>query len=403
MWSHTPPPRKTTAFSTTEYVAANVEVSRADRCSPIRVGHHFGEGSYMHLVDILSLRQVPAAGLYLALTRRCPLSCAHCSTNSSLASEEHAASTFVRLIESFTPTCRPEVVVLTGGEPLVRPALVREITERAHAVGTRVVLASGMFFARQPIVPRLLDETIRTVDHLTASLDIYHEQQVARTDVFRVMHAVLDRGQGASFCVVGLTEQDPYLTDVTESIRREFDDRIPIVVNLVGAVGRAREWLAESPYEVGLPPTVDPVPCDMATWPVVSYDGTVVACCNQEAIDGPTPAHLRVGQAGTDDWATLRQRYADSATLRAIRTFGPLYVAERYTQGAVTCDGYCSTCLHLSDAPRLSESVEPFMNRPAMRIFEDQVTLLQQQRFVDRHAPPSFVHLARLGADRVVA
>src|SRR5262245_21972460 len=117
----------------------------------------------MHLVEILSMRQVPAAGLYLSLTRRCPLSCAHCSTNSTLSSEEHAAETFVRLVESFTPACRPEVLVLTGGEPLIRPRLVRDLTERAHAVGTRVVLASGMFFARQPTTPPALDEAIRAV------------------------------------------------------------------------------------------------------------------------------------------------------------------------------------------------------------------------------------------------
>src|SRR5215211_5979395 len=144
----------------------------------------------MHLLEILALRQVPAAGLYLSLTRRCPLSCAHCSTNSSLASEEYAASNFVRLVESFTPDCRPQVLVLTGGEPLVRPQLVRELTQRAHAVGTRVVLASGMFFARQPTMPPMLDQTIRGVDHLAASLDVYHEQQVARADVFRVIHTL---------------------------------------------------------------------------------------------------------------------------------------------------------------------------------------------------------------------
>src|SRR5947209_1142650 len=129
----------------------------------------------MHLVEILARRQVPGAGLYLSLTRRCPLSCAHCSTNSSLSSEEYEASNFLKLVDSFTVDCHPEILVLTGGEPLVRPGLVRGITERAHAVGTRVVLASGMFFARQATIPASLNETIRGVDHLTASLDIYHE------------------------------------------------------------------------------------------------------------------------------------------------------------------------------------------------------------------------------------
>jgi len=353
----------------------------------------------MHLVDILALRQVPAAGLYLSLTRRCPLSCAHCSTNSSLAGEEHAATGFVRLVESFTPTCRPEVLVLTGGEPLVRPRLVLDLTERAHAVGTRVVLASGMFWARAQEISPLLDRTIRGVDHVAASLDYYHEQQVNRADVFRAIHTVLDRGQDASFMVVGLTEQDPYLQDVTEDIRRTFDDRVPMLVNLVGSVGRAREWLEKS-GEHAAPPAAEPEPCDMAAWPVVGYDGTVVACCNQDAIDGPTPAHLRVGKAGEDDWATLRSRYAESPTLRAIRTYGPWYVAEKFSHGKVGCDGYCGTCLKLSDTPIIAENLEPFMARPVMRILEDQVTMLQQERFVNRHAPPPFVHLAYLGAEK---
>src|SRR5947209_7466366 len=106
-------------------------------------GEGNSKGATMHLVEILARRQVPAAGVYLSLTRRCPLSCAHCSTNSSLASEEHEATRFTKLVESFTPECRPEILVLTGGEPLVRPKLVRDITDLAHAVGTKVVLASG--------------------------------------------------------------------------------------------------------------------------------------------------------------------------------------------------------------------------------------------------------------------
>ena len=75
----------------------------------------------MHLVELLSLRPVPAAGVYLTLTRRCPLTCAHCSTNSMMDSEEHAADLFLRFAESLTPTDHPGVLALTGGEALLRP------------------------------------------------------------------------------------------------------------------------------------------------------------------------------------------------------------------------------------------------------------------------------------------
>ena len=57
----------------------------------------------MHIAQILALRPVPAAGAFLTLTRRCPLSCAHCSTNSMLSSEEHSAAIFADFAATFTP------------------------------------------------------------------------------------------------------------------------------------------------------------------------------------------------------------------------------------------------------------------------------------------------------------
>src|SRR5262245_46928751 len=140
----------------------------------------------MHLMDVLPLRPVPAAGLFLALTRRCPLACAHCSTNSLIGSEEHPEAIFLRFVETFTPANRPELISLTGGEPLLRPQLVAGLAERAHAVGTKVDLISGMFFARQPRLPASIDRAIAGVDHFAASLDIFHEQQVPRAAVFHV-------------------------------------------------------------------------------------------------------------------------------------------------------------------------------------------------------------------------
>jgi pyruvate-formate lyase-activating enzyme len=351
----------------------------------------------MHLVEILALRQVPGAGLYLSLTRRCPLSCAHCSTNSTLASEQYAGEIFRRCVGNFTPTMRPELIVLTGGEPLLRPRLVHDLAERAHAVGTKVVLASGMFFARRPTVPPAIARAIAVVEHFTVSLDIFHEQQVPRAGVFRVIHELLDQGQDASFLVVGLDEQDPYLADVIGDIRRSFNDRVPVLVGLVKAVGRATTWMKDTPQELQAPAEAEPMPCDLAAWPVVAYDGTVVACCNQHVVDGPAPPHLHLGHAARDSWTTIQERYRTSPVLRAVRMLGPEYTAQRYGAGKIACDGYCSTCYRLSDDPALAERLGPVMGRPAMAVMEEQIALLQQQRFVSRHGPPAFAPLVRLG------
>ncbi len=345
----------------------------------------------MHLMDALALRPVPAAAVFLSLTRRCPLTCAHCSTDSLMSSEEHAEELFLRFVETFTPDNRPQILILTGGEALLRPRLVADLITRAHAVGTRVNLISGMFFARHPRVPAPIRDAIAEVDLFTASLDVYHEQQVPRAAVFRVMRELVERGQEVSFQVVGRDEHDPYLAEVTADIRQAFADRVPALVTPLGPVGRARDWL--EPRE----PYVDtaPLPCAVAAWPVVTFDGTVVGCCNQDVVDGQVPPHLRLGHVAVDGWGTVRRRYLASTMMRAIRVLGPEAIVDRYGSGKVACDGYCSTCLRLSDDPQIAERLEPVLARPAMRLMEEQVQAIQQRQLV--WSMPAYAHMLTLG------
>ncbi|MYW31734.1 radical SAM protein, partial [Streptomyces sp. SID2119] len=85
-------------------------------------------------------------------------------------------------------------------------------------------------------------------------------------------------------------------------------------------------------------------PCSMAAWPVVAFDGTVLACCNQDTVDRrPAPAHLDLGHIGSDDWETVRRRALESPVLRMIRTVGPTHLAAR--SGAAPHPGsYCDGC-----------------------------------------------------------
>jgi hypothetical protein len=314
-----------------------------------------------------------------------------------MTSEQHSGDVFLRLVQSFTPDSKPDLVVLTGGEPLLRPKLVLDIAERVHEVGGRVVLASGMFFALQSRVPPAIDRAIAAADHFTCSLDVFHEEQVPRKAVFRAVTSVVERGTDASFLVAGMDGEDPYLADVIGDIRSAFDDRVPILVGFVTAVGRAAAWMP--PPEENLKTEVEPMPCDVAAWPVVSSNGTVVGCCNQSVVDGPAPAHLRLGQAGIDTWSSLADRHANRPLMRAIRVFGPEYIAGAYGAGAVRCDGYCKTCMRLSDHPRIGEQVEAVMAKPAMRFFEQYVESLQRESFLYRHAPAGYESLVKLGLE----
>ncbi len=354
----------------------------------------------LHLVDYLALRAVPAAGVSLALTRRCPLSCAHCATNSTFSSEEAPAEMFVRFVDSFTADDHPQALAISGGEAFLRPALVLDLAERAALVGCRTAALSGMFWAKSRRIPPPIKRAIDALDHFSCSLDVFHEREVRRADVYRVLDVLLSEGKDVSVHLVGLDADDPYLVERSEEIRERFDGRVPMLVNAVNAYGRAADWL--DPEDATAPPSVEANPCTLAAWPLVAFDGTVVACGNDDVVDGPAPAHLRLGHAATDGWPAIRARSLSSSLLRAIRTFGPEYVAARHAGATIRCDGYCSTCQQFSDDPGLVSRVQAYMDGPSGRLMEEQVFALQRHSgaagFIRRFGMSEYSQLVTLGS-----
>jgi organic radical activating enzyme len=350
----------------------------------------------VHLSELFAARADPCAGLYLSLTRRCPLHCAHCSTRSTPHAEQHSAEPFLRLVGSFRPDERPGIVSLTGGEPLLRPRLVCELADLAARPGARTAVLSGMFFAVRGRTPPAIRRALEPLDHVSASIDRFHEREVPRAAVLGVLRSLLDDGKQVSVHLTGDAADDPYLERVIGEIRRVLDDRCPIYVALLAPVGRASEWLdvADQPRASAAEP------CRLASWPVVAFDGTVVACCNQAAIDGPVPAHLRLGHAAVDGWPAIAQRARESAMLRAIRTFGPRWIADQDSDGA--CDGYCETCLGLSRQPAVAGRVDERMRQPRTSLIERHAVGTRPNA-ADWVEPARFAHLLELGRVAVPA
>ncbi|MBD0738415.1 radical SAM protein, partial [Streptomyces sp. CBMA29] len=338
----------------------------------------------MELAELMTLRPEPGAGLLLTVTGRCPLHCAHCSTAATMAADEPDADRLRAFVSTFTPAEHPSVLMMTGGEPLLRPELVTDLAATARAAGTRTALLTGAFFvgradhavgrldsgadplsvpaAVPAAVPERIWRAVTSVDHFSVSLDAFHEREVDRRSVFALIRRVLDAGVATSFHLVGAGPDDPYLADVTTDIRRTFGDRVPMLVNSLRRVGRAASWAAANTALPGtalprtalrstaLPCTTAPdperaLPCSMAAWPVVAADGTVVACCNQRVVDRrPAPRHLTLGHIATDDWQSVAVRARTSPVLRMIRTVGPAHLLHRYggARQAAPRPDYCA-------------------------------------------------------------
>lgn len=304
----------------------------------------------MHLYELASLRNKSCAGLFMALTRRCPLSCSHCSTESELSSEQHAADPFVSLVDTFTPQSRPSVILMSGGEALLRPELVRRLADTVRTVGTRSYLLTGMYWAREGrVATGAVARALRSVDHVAMSLDEFHEREVSRADVFHAAHWLRQElGKDVSFQLTGRSDDDPYLDRLVGDVRDEFDDQVPILVGLVQPVGRAARLVPHSSLLEEHRDTV-PRPCDRASWPLVHWDGRVFACCNQELVARTGAEHLVVGSAWEDSWQTLHERLTTRPLLRALRTMGPTSIAQQFAPEALGATP-CHTCVAL-DGP----------------------------------------------------
>jgi pyruvate-formate lyase-activating enzyme len=330
----------------------------------------------MHLGELVGLRPVPCAGLLLTLTQRCPLRCAHCSSASTMVGQEPDPAHLLRFVGSFGADDRPEVVLMTGGEPLLRPELVAELAETARRAGTRSALLTGAFFARETRPPARILRAVGAVDHFSVSIDVFHERQVPRHDVFRLLRLALDAGVAVSLHAVGSGSDDPYLAELTVHARRVFGDQVPMLVNTVRPVGRAAAWAAARPALVDRQRVL---PCSMAAWPVVAHDGTVVACCNQDTVDSrPVPEHLRLGHIGADDWGSVRGRALASPMLRMIRATGPTYLLARYGEPPdQPPPGYCDACRRLGERPEVVEAVRGFASGAAGELLDRQAARVQ--------------------------
>ena len=310
---------------------------------------------------------------------------------------------FLRFVDTFTVDDHPEVLAISGGEAFLRPALLRELAERAALVGCKTAALSGMFWAKDRRIPPPIKRAIDALDHFSCSLDVFHEREVKRADVYRALDTLLAEGKDVSLHLVGLDADDPYLAERTAEIRERFDDRVPMLVNGVSAMGRAAEWHEDEAPE----PSTQASPCTLAAWPLVAFDGTVVACGNEDVVDGPAPAHLRLGHANVDGWPAIRARSQTSAMLRAIRTFGPEYLLARHGSETISCNGYCQTCRQFSDDPGFVERVEAYMDTPSGALMEEHVLAMERHTgvtsFMRRFAMGRYADLVALNAPVEVA
>lgn len=345
-------------------------------------------GSVSEFTGQYAQRHVPAAGIYVCITRKCPLGCAHCSTNSTMDSEELDAGMLSDFIRTMQVDRGPGHLLMTGGEPLLRPALVQDIAAHCRSINTKTGVITGAYFAKMAHIPSEITDALREVDVVTVSLDVFHEDKVPRDRIMGCIAMIRELGPYVGVQLLGLRADDPYLDQSVRDLRQRFNDEVPIFVSLVHPVGRASDLVEVQTHEQG---GRDIEPCALATWPVVRFDGHVVACCKQEAIDiTPPPPHLHVGHVSHLTWDEVRDYSRNDGCVKAIRAVGPDFLARR--AGLPVMPTMCGTCLG-NDPDDLADSAASFMANDSANEMAATIQRLMANR---PYTHPKFEHLLSL-------
>ena len=296
--------------------------------------------------------EVPAGVAHLAimLTRRCNMSCAHCSVESSPHIKGEPTET--ELLDNLRAAHKSGVrsVLLTGGEPMLREEIVVEMLECARQLGMASALTSNGFWGKTPLRAERTIARLKAagLGLLTISYDRYHADFMGPEPAVNIARAAA--GARLSFNVsITRTADEADL----EAIVAPFSQvpRANLRFYDVQPVGRARDFDIETlrGETSGF--------CNACNAPALADDGRLLAC-NGPSYFSDVASPLIVGALETDSMETLLRRHREDSILEAIRTRGPEYLLAELTQtpgfeswARPAYGGMCDLCLHLNSDP----------------------------------------------------
>jgi MoaA/NifB/PqqE/SkfB family radical SAM enzyme len=290
--------------------------------------------------------------LALMVTRRCNMTCAHCSVESG--PQHKAQPTLQELQESVDAAAGAGIraILITGGEPMLREKEVLVLIKQVRKHGIACLMTSNGFWGKNPAAAARKLRALRRAGlvGLTISYDRYHAQFQGPQPALNIVHAAaqeyfpvninVTRAAGDNDLqeIVGPFEQDEI---ARRHARLRFYDVQP--------VGRARGF-----EEDDLRGEIEGF-CGACNVPSLSDDGRLTAC-NGPSYFAPEFSPLNIGSLKKSTLAQLLSQHADDPILDTIRTFGPSRLRDELKQMTGFEDfpfreryaGMCQLCAHVT-------------------------------------------------------
>jgi organic radical activating enzyme len=249
---------------------------------------------------------------------------------------------------------KPQFIFFTGGEPLLRPKLLVRLSKEAKKWNGKNVLITGGFFSSKKFISKNILNAIKSMDLIIFSWDSFHEEYISFSEFRNSLAMINSMGitTAIQFTYTSMEKDNEQLSIIND----EFPN-IEIFFNRIQPVGRALDSDLGNFSSRNSFFTSSDTPCISASWPVISYQGNIIACCNQNLVDSASsiPTHLFLGQVESTSWDDIVNSRVNNPILNVIETLGP----EALTHNKNSCSHQCNNCIKLGsldniETPHLS-------------------------------------------------
>ncbi|AKT40989.1 radical SAM protein [Chondromyces crocatus] len=305
--------------------------------------------------------------IVLHYTDRCNIECAHCCVSSGPKRTTKFEPAAARDLIQQAAALGIGAVKFTGGESLLFPEEILELTRLAGSLGLEVGVVTNGFWAPtveagkaflEPFVASGLRELDVSVDvwhwkfldpgqvgHAIAAARSFPELLVR---MYRVLKADESPTDPAFYAAYGLDLEALRFEscNANDMLRRRLDgaaNGVTVRWTYASRIGRAKSLPLADTRTVPVA-EVAPARCTEVTMAPIAYpDGTLYACCS-----GKVPRPLVAGNLRETSLAELQGRMERNALLQFIATFSPKELHDALVARGVelpkNCDSVCHIC-----------------------------------------------------------
>ena len=306
-----------------------------------------------------------ASSIALMLTRRCNMTCAHCSVKSGpKIREEPTDADIISIVESAAEAGLTSVQI-TGGEPMLRERLVFQILKTAKKRGVACTLTTNGFWGRNQAKAWRKVAALRRAGliRITVSYDRYHAKFMGPGPALNIARAAEWFDLPLNINVTRVRD-DPEIDGIVAPFAKRHQLKMRFYD--VQAVGRARELpMAELRGETtGF--------CNACCSPAITDDGRMTACNGPSYfLDDNSP--LVVGSLRDTSMKELIDRHTDDPILETIRRAGPQRLLQELEDAGVAREfgirrqhsGLCDLCTDINSKPAAVAVLRERLARPA--------------------------------------